>query len=228
MPDEQLAMLIQKHYLSTPDAGTSQYVSQLIHAGISWQEQRFQQLLTRCIKQHGVAATYKEVIYPLLQRTGIMWAAGTLNPAQEHFITHLLRQKLATAVDALPAPPDNAECWLLFLPEDEWHETGLLFSQYLLRQTGKKVIYLGGNVPESTLQQAITAVQPQHLLLFLVHRNPPEHTQAYLNNLRRYFKARNNIYVCGSASLLETVELPADTYLLHTPQQLAQTLSSTN
>jgi methanogenic corrinoid protein MtbC1 len=36
---------------------------------------------------------------------------------------------------------------LLFLPEGEHHELGILFMYYLLKSRGVKVLYLGANVP---------------------------------------------------------------------------------
>lgn len=226
MPDNQLAALIQQHYINNAEADTNHYISQLIHAGISYQEQRFQQLFTRCLKQHGMATTYKQVIYPLLQRVGLMWSADTLYPAQEHFITHLVRQKMASAIDRLPAPPHDSECWLLFLPENEFHETGLLFSQYLLRQAGKKVIYLGSTLPETTLYNAIETIQPACLLLFMVHRNQPEHIQAYLDNLRKNCKKVTHIYVCGHTALFQQLKAPAATHLLSSAEAFEQILNN--
>lgn len=226
MPDKKLAELIQQYYLNKKEADTSHYVSQLINAGLSYQEQRFQQLFARCLKQYGMEGAYKQVIYPMLQRVGLMWAAETLYPAQEHFITHLIRQKMAAAIDQLPVPANENECWLLFLPEDEFHETGLLFSQYLLRQAGKKVIYLGSNVPETTLYAAIKAVQPSYLLFFMVHRNLPEQTQSYLKNLRKHCKINSHIYACGHTAQFKQLKAPQATSFLSSAEDFEKILNN--
>ncbi|NJW55389.1 cobalamin B12-binding domain-containing protein, partial [Salinimicrobium oceani] len=102
--------------------------------------------------------TYVEVIHPLLNRIGLMWSADEIPPAHEHYISNLLRQQISTAIDSPPVEKAEKETWLLFLPEDEFHELGLLFSNYYLRSKGKRVIYLGANVPLSSVVHALEEV----------------------------------------------------------------------
>ena len=53
--------------------------------------------------------TIKDLIYPLLEKIGIMWGINEINPAQEHFISNLIRQKLIVAIDALPIQTTKGE-----------------------------------------------------------------------------------------------------------------------
>ena len=77
-----------------------------------------------------------------------MWQTGTINTAHEHFISNLMRQKMFVAIDSqVSGNPSDPKTSLLFLPEGELHELGLLFANYLIRKRGHKVIYLGQNVP---------------------------------------------------------------------------------
>ena len=77
-------------------------------------------------------------------------AIGDVNPAQEHFVSNLIRQKIIAATDNLPNTFNpKAKRFLLLLPEGEWHELGLLFAQYLLKEANHEVIYLGQSVPYS-------------------------------------------------------------------------------
>src|SRR5690606_22249604 len=118
----------------------------------------------------------------------LMWSADMLPPAQEHFMCNLIRQKLLVAIDALPLPAKTNKTWLLYLPEDEYHEMGLLFSQYVLKQKGHQVVYLGASVPLSTLGFAIERINPSYLLLFFVHYNLPENINVYLKKTRDIFR----------------------------------------
>jgi len=81
---------------------------------------------------------------------GILWQSGDIYPAQEHFVTFTIRQKIIAATDALPNSFNpNGKKFLMLLPEGEWHEIGLLIAQNLVREAGHEVIYLGQSVPYS-------------------------------------------------------------------------------
>ena len=101
-------------------------------------------------EKHDFEKIVLEVIYPLFERIGLLWQIGSINPAQEHFISNLIRQKLIVAIDSLPFPKRN-KTFLLFLHEKELHELGLLFSSYLLKKNGHKVVYIGQSVPYDDL-----------------------------------------------------------------------------
>ena len=210
MSDDNLQELIQQHYTDNGDSDSQKYVLQLIAAGIEFNQLEFEIILNFCIEKLGLATTFKEVIYPLLQRLGMMWAADLMPPAQEHFMSNIVRQKLLVALDILPQPKENAKKWLLFLAEDEFHEIALLFAHYILRQRGENVIYLGTNVPLNTLQQATDAIMPDALLTFFVKSNFPEDQQLYLNSVRNCFP-KGNIYISGNERLISTLNLDSET-----------------
>ncbi|GLU53847.1 MerR family transcriptional regulator [Dyadobacter frigoris] len=139
----------------------------------------FDELFSNAIKRFGMTKTYSKIIYPLLVRTGLMWIKDDLLPAQEHFLSNLIKQKLFSAIDALPLPKDPDQSWILFLNESEDHEIGLLFANYLIRQHGKKVIYLGQRVPYNDLTNVVEQCNPTHIYSFFV-RNQYENEMAEL------------------------------------------------
>jgi MerR family transcriptional regulator, light-induced transcriptional regulator len=141
----------------------------LVIAMIDLDEPRFEQILQACVLRLGFEDTMLKVIYPFFKKVGVLWQTGSINAAQEHFITHLIRQKIIVAIDALPykiAP--NFKTYLLFLPEGELHEMGLLFHSFLIKKAGHKMIYLGQTVPLKDLTE-ITAIQkPDYLVTALL------------------------------------------------------------
>ena len=153
MPDKRLFNLIieqvQNSIKTTEKA--EYYISQLIAAGMSYDEQHFEKIFSNCLVRYGMKEAYTKVLYPMLVRIGLMWSGDSIPPANEHFISNLLRQKLFTAIDSLPPAKASADKWLLFLQENEFHEIGLLFACYLIRLSGRQVIYLGPDVPLSSL-----------------------------------------------------------------------------
>ena len=135
-------------------------VNALLAAMLGFDEHRLGQLLSQAIKHLGFEHAMLFVVYPLLQRIGIMWLAGTIDLSQEHLLSHLLRQKILAATDALPSVPETARRWLLFLPADELHELALLFMNYALRLRGQHTLYLGQNLPTAELGAVCQAYKP--------------------------------------------------------------------
>ena len=117
-------------------------------AMIDLDEQRFEKIISTNTLKIGFERTMMNVISPFLSKIGIMWITDSINPAQEHFISNLIRQKLMVAIDGqYPTLDDNAKRYMLFLPDGELHELSLLFANYLIRARHNKVIYLGQSMP---------------------------------------------------------------------------------
>lgn len=225
MPDKKLFRLINESLQSyiAGDEATEYSISQLIAAGMTYNEAHFEKILSHCLLRYGLKESYLNVLYPMLVRIGLMWAGDSLPPAQEHFISNIIRQKLYTAIDSLPAAKPSANTWLLFLPENEFHEIGLLLANYLIRLSGQKVIYLGDNVPMESLIMAVRDTAAQNLLLFLVHNDLDEERIHYLQNLGNTFTSRKIHVVCDHR--LSHLKLSKRINLLHSVNDLEKTLS---
>ncbi|MDO7852628.1 MerR family transcriptional regulator [Hymenobacter convexus] len=144
-----------------------QQVNALLAAMLGFDEQRLNYLLNEASARLGFEKMMLFVAYPLLQRIGLMWLAGTVNPAQEHLLAHLLRQKILAATDSLPCVPATARRWVLFLPANELHELALLFMNYVLRARGQHTLYLGQNMPVEELNAVCETYQPDALATVL-------------------------------------------------------------
>ncbi len=96
---------------------------------------------------------FNEVIIPLMSEIGLLWQAGTVTPAQEHFLTFLIKQKLLLNTEKLQIlePTKTDKVYVLFLPENEIHELGLMYINYEILLNGYKTIYLGESVPIDSL-----------------------------------------------------------------------------
>jgi MerR family transcriptional regulator, light-induced transcriptional regulator len=124
----------------------------LINCMFKIDEVGFEKILTKHILQHGLEKTMLHVVFPFMKRIGVLWLSGSINPAYEHFITNLIRQKLFVAIDGQSHQvlPDSKK-FVLFLPSGEPHELGLLFANYLIRKGGNHSLYLGQNLPVTDL-----------------------------------------------------------------------------
>ena len=169
--------------------------------------------------------TYRNIIYPMLVRIGLIWGKDELCPAQEHFISNLVRQKILAAIDGLPLTASTKKNWLLFLPEGEDHEIGLMFSSYMIRSAQQKTIYLGAHVPFPSLKEAISDNEPSHLLFFMVKNHPLIATQEYLKSVRGLSKDAL-IYMAGNKKLMSQLKLDKKMHWIQSIEQLEALLKS--
>jgi DNA-binding transcriptional MerR regulator len=183
------------------------YITQLINFGINYNEADFSSLLSKCINDNGLSEAYGAVIYPLLVRLGLMWRKDSICAAQEHFLSNIIRQKICASIDDLPAVNHNEKAWVLFLPQDEEHEIGILFANYLLRKSGKRVIYLGSRVPLANLKEVMALNEVTDLMLFMVQPKLATDAQKYVSELSHEFK-NIKIHLAGNALLIESLKLP--------------------
>ncbi len=178
----------------------SDYLSQiesLVVSMIELNEDRFERILNQSIMKIGFEETLYYVVYPFFEKIGLLWQTGTINPAQEHFISNLIRMKLCVAIDSLPAVTDpKAKKMVLFLPEWELHEIGLLTYYYIARKSGIKVIYLGQNVPYRDLVSVGETLKPDIFGTYFVSAITNDEMKRYLNELSTEF-SQHHIIVSG-------------------------------
>ena len=131
---------------------------------IEMNEYKFDKIISTYINQLGFEQTMVEVINPFLEKLSILWLTGSINPAQEHFISYLIRQKIIVAIDKTPFTNNpKATKFLLFLPEGEMDEINLLFLTYLIKVRKHQVIYLGQNIPFQDLVAVYKIHKPNYL-----------------------------------------------------------------
>lgn len=131
------------------------YVNSLLAAGVLFNEQEFDFHFNKALERYDLLEIYENIIYPLLVKIGTMWGKDDMNPLQEHFISNLIRQKLLKAIDDLNEPNSNREI-VLFLPEKETHEIGLLLANFILKKEGLKTYYFGQQTPIKNLVNFIS------------------------------------------------------------------------
>lgn len=199
------ALLSQQYSYESNDELSEFYLTRLIKYGFDFDDLAFSNLMDDCMQILGVSDTYRRVVYPLLVRLGLMWRKDEICPAHEHFISNLIRQKLFTAIDNFKVENKNAQTWVLFLPEDEDHDIGLIFANYMLRLNGKNVIYLGSKVPFDSINAIFSRVKVDHILLFMVRSRLEEAAQKYIEELSQICKTAK-IHLAGNSSVIEKLK----------------------
>ncbi len=221
MTDKELFKLLDRSLAQTSQP-YEYFISLMIASALEYDELQVDKIFSTALLRFGLRETYISILYPALVRFGLMWARDTLRPAHEHFITALFRQKILTATDSLPLPTSK-EMWMLLLPQNEFHETGLLFANFLIRQSGRKVIYLGADVPLESLKEAVKALGPTCLLLFLVRKNDSEYDEELVKHFNRHF-SDPSIYIACEPPRLGGSKKIKNVTALHSVQELEELL----
>ncbi|MCC6760150.1 MAG: MerR family transcriptional regulator [Chitinophagaceae bacterium] len=129
-------------------------MNDMLLASRDFNEALFDATITATILQLGLERAVVHVVYPLLEKIGLLWMNEELLPAQEHFASTLIRNVIIRHINELPlVRTEHQQLILLFGPEEEYHEIPLLFTYYLLRKNEYPVIYLGSNVSEATVEE---------------------------------------------------------------------------
>jgi DNA-binding transcriptional MerR regulator len=108
------------------------------------------------IKQHhDFEYIFMQIFMPLMKELGILWQTGAISPAHEHFITNLVKQKIHLQTESLQrskAKHEDQPIFVLFLPENEIHELGILYLNFLILSKGYRTIFLGQSLQTSSLE----------------------------------------------------------------------------
>ena len=150
-------------------------------------EDEFQRVFQRQILRDGVLSTFTNLIYPFLNQIGILWNTSKAIPAQEHFITNLIRQKIIATIDTIPTAGKSEPSIIFFLPEEETHEIGLLLSAFIAKDMGWRVYYLGQNVPNEDVITLSQSLKPDLLMTMSITPNG----NSIMPHLNRIIKETN-------------------------------------
>lgn len=196
-------------------------INGLISAILNFEESKFTTIIEQCTRTNGFETVIKQIIYPFLKKVGLMWMTEELCPAQEHFGSNIVRQKILTAFDSLPVPSNElTKPYLLFLPEGEYHELGLLVFNYLLRSKHQPSVYLGANTPLPSVIKTHHQVKPLGLVTFLVAKKQPQLLQDYLVQLQQSFPQTPIWVVISNQSL--PFPIPKNIQLISSFEDLEQ------
>lgn len=201
-------------------------VEKLVIAMVDLDEAKFDHILSNAIMHDGFEQTIIKLIFPFFEKIGLLWQTGSINPAQEHFISNLFRQKLMVAIDNLMIPDKkNASKFILFLPEDEFHELGLLFYNYLIKKAGQSVIYLGASVPFNDLVETQNMIQADYLFTSVTTVLNGDKLVNYIQNLSNTFP-KQEIFITGMRVFELNEMLPTNVERISSPMVFNEHLQS--
>ncbi len=222
MSEEEVHQSVQSFNLTNSDNDT--LIENLIIAMIDLNELFFHKTLTASANTLGFEKTITEIVFPFFHRIGVMWQTGVINPAQEHFVSNIIRQKIIAATDLLDyTSEDQLPKVLLFLPENELHELSLLLYNYSLRKRAYTTIYLGQAVPLESLQRIIEITSPDFLICSITNTMNNLDVGEILEIICQKFPGK--IFVSGHAIREYKGPFPENCHQFEKIEELIQNLS---
>ena len=209
MDEQEIKEKVMALSVAKPD--NNLHARQLETAMLEMDEVAFSRVLNTVSVSMGMEKAFTNVIIQFFERLGLMWQTGTINPAQEHFASNLIRQKIISTIDQMEYNPDEkAPRIVLLLPEHELHEISLLFIQYALRKRKMNTLYLGQSVPWHSLQRTTDIYKPDFMVASFTNTLEEEFLRKHLSELRKCFPGK--VFVAGKAFDVYNYKLPARFY----------------
>ena len=177
---------LDEKILSLTDSSAQQdrQLNELIGKLSTMELDKFEKQVDNYIQSKGIEKTISQLIFPFLEKIGILWQTNNINPAQEHLVSNIIRNKLINGIETIKPRMSMGKTFLLFLPESEHHELGLLFVCYLLKLGGAKVHYLGANIPLKDAAFVIHNLEPDSIYIHLTSTSSKFKFDTFIQNLK--------------------------------------------
>lgn len=171
--------------LNQLEAQQDRIVNTLIQNMVDLDMERFEEVLDDFIAARGIEKTISQIIFPFLEKIGILWLTNHINPGQEHLVTNIIRQKLIVGIESVRSSVKINKSVLLFLPESEYHELSLLFMNYMLKAKGVSTIYLGCSIPLKDVEYLVKLKTPDYIYTHLTSVGAKFNFDKFITTLSR-------------------------------------------
>ncbi len=211
IPEDQINQRVRE--IVAQNSVKSHAINAFKLAMINFDQSLFQKTYSGLLAEKSFREIFWEVFMPLLHELGLLWQSDTIGPAHEHFITHLIKQKIYTSTEKLQAlePSREDKVFVLYLPENEIHEIGLLFVYYELVLRGYKTIFLGQTIPLESLVDLKKYYEELLFLSYFTVTPTKENLDKYLQEFQDYLASDSptNLWILGrQTEHLAEKELP--------------------
>ncbi len=194
--------------INSQQAQLERIVNELIQCMIDLNTEKLEFILDNHIAARGIERTIIQIIWPYMEKIGILWLTNHINPAQEHLVSNIIRQKLIAGIEKVSPGFKTNKTVLLFLPESEYHELGLLFISYLLKCKGISVIYLGANVPLDDVKYVVKIKKPDYLFCHLTAVGQKFNFDKFIHNISNQLPD-SHLIVSGHLTRIYNKKIPS-------------------
>ena len=198
-------------------------IDQLLYQTVNLDTIAFEKLLDQIILENGLSKTIQNVIFPFFERIGILWQAGSIYAAHEHFVSNLIRSRLISETAKFEIH-EGAKTVLFFLRENEWHEFGLLYFHFLAAQSGLQGVYLGQSLPFGDLTNLLMHNKFDFVCTSFIQAIEKPELEQFLYNLSLVFN-RNKILISGRQIAIHKPKLPSNVIVIKNSNDFLKRIS---
>lgn len=206
MTEEEILQVIRE--ASENESREQHYLNMLKISMLNYDEELFYSVTDSYIEESGVEATFVQLLIPFMTQVGILWLTSAICPAQEHFISNLIRQRLFSLVDEFKGKATRSDVpFVMYLPQGEIHDISLLMIHYMAKVRGYRSIFLGQSVPFDDLLEIVKKYPKVTFVSYSTTTPSTKQAYQYLERIQREFQQ----YDCSfhlAGRILEGVESP--------------------
>jgi DNA-binding transcriptional MerR regulator len=161
-----------------------------------------------------------DVFIPLLFEIGTLWQTGTIEPSHESFISELIKRKIIVNIEQEISSFNKAgnELFILYLPYQEIHEIGLLYTNYEILAAGYKTVYLGANIPVNSLGRVLKVDGKVIFVSYVTMQPEGMEIHDYIDTFQTIigYDKTNELWLLGNkVQLVDPKRLPSNILVLH-------------
>lgn len=223
---DKIAKLVRE--IISEKSSQSHAINAFKMAMINFDQALFLNTYNNLLSEKSFRQIFYDVVIPLMNEIGLLWQAGTISPAQEHFITFLIKQKLLINTEKVQIlePIRNDKVFVLYLPENEIHELGLMYLNYEILLHGYKTIYLGESVPIDSLKDMKKYFDNIVYVSYLTVQPTKDAIDDYVKSiLTEIINANSEIWFLGRMTeFIDTKSLPETVTIFKSIEDLVKEL----
>lgn len=177
-------------------------------AMLNFDQHLFHNTYNNLAKENSFETIFKHTFIPLLNDIGLLWQTDTITPAHEHFISSLIRQKIIFNIETVQSKSinDNSKTYVLFLPDNEVHELGLMYIHYALVSKGYNAIFLGQSVPLKSLNDVLGHYNHITFITYFTVKPEKDKIISYLEEFETNLLAQNKNQLLILGSMLQHID----------------------
>lgn len=205
--------------LSQLQAQQERVVNKLIQLMVDLDTENLEEELNSYIATRGIERTIAQIIFPFMEKIGLLWHTNQICPAHEHLVTNIVRQKIIVGIENCVTHLSVNKTVILFLPEEHYHELGLLYLHFLLKNRGVRTVYLGVSVQLSDLEYIVKQKSPAYIYCHLTAVAANFNFERFLQSLSKVIPDIP-VIISGPVTRNYRKEIPANISFMKTLQEV--------
>lgn len=208
LEDEKIADLVKN--IVTEKNSKNHAINAFKLAMMNFDQTLFTNTYNELLSEKSFQKVFYEVFIPLMSEIGLLWQSDTISPAHEHFISHLIRQKILINTEILQSRKitNTDKVFVLYLPMNEIHELGLMYLNYEFINNGYKTIYLGESVPTDSLKDVTKYFNDIIFVSYMTVEPDKDKINSYIEDVKKELLENSDAQLWITGRMIEHIQLP--------------------